>query len=171
MFLGQSTCVGGFGILLVYRLWIFLSHAMGIIGLHMCSVVGVYFGIDMWGLWDGYWWIVACKFLLRYLLGWLVYCFVYQWWSPRVRFQHSWRLYGLSFWGFFRTFDGISIRPLECDLWYILWWFSWFLYLQFFCDNCYGLNPFSRMCHCSRWVWDVCVLVVSYVIEDGVCLP
>ena len=51
MFLGQSTCVGGFGVLLVCQLCICLSHAMGIA---MCSVVGVYFDSGMWKLLDGY---------------------------------------------------------------------------------------------------------------------
>ena len=78
MFLGQSTCVRGFRILSFCQLCIRLSHAMGIAGLHMCNVMGVYFDSGMWGLLGGYLWIVACKFLMRCLQGWLVYCFVYQ---------------------------------------------------------------------------------------------
>ena len=51
MFLGQNTCVKGFGVRLVCQLCIRLSHVMGIVGFHMCSVVGAYFGICMWRLW------------------------------------------------------------------------------------------------------------------------
>ena len=163
MFLGQNMCVRGFGVLLFCHLCIRLSRAMGIVGLHMCILVGVYSGICMWGLWDGYWWIVACRFLMRCLLGWSVYCFVYQWWSPRVKFLCSWRLYGLSFWSFLHTFDGVLIRLWERSPLCILWWFPGF-FIRIFCNGCYGINPFSRGCRCNRWVWDVCVLVVSYIV-------
>ena len=54
------------------------NHAMGIAGLHMCSELGEYVDSDKWGLWDDYKWIVACKFLMRFLQGWLIYYFVYQ---------------------------------------------------------------------------------------------
>ena len=54
MFLGQNTCVGEFGVLFVCQLCIRLNHAIGIVGLHMCSVVDAYLGICMWGLWDDY---------------------------------------------------------------------------------------------------------------------
>ena len=33
-----------------------------------------------------------------------------------------------------------------------------------FCDGCYGINSFSRKCRCSRWMWNVCVLVVLYIV-------
>ena len=50
MFLGQNTYEEGCGVLRACQLYIRLCHAMGIVGLHMCTVVGVYFGIGRWGL-------------------------------------------------------------------------------------------------------------------------
>jgi hypothetical protein len=54
MFLDQSMCVRGFGVLLVCQLCIHLSRAKGIALLHMYSELDVYIDGGMWELLDGY---------------------------------------------------------------------------------------------------------------------
>ena len=50
MFVGQNTCVGGFGVLLVCPFYTRLSHAMDIVGRHMCNVTYVNLDNGMSGL-------------------------------------------------------------------------------------------------------------------------
>ena len=54
MFLDQSMCARGFGVLLVCQLYIHLSRAKGIVLLRMYSELDVYFDGGMWELLGGY---------------------------------------------------------------------------------------------------------------------